>query len=381
MPKDNKINEQSTKKLRITDQLLPLAKKKFGEESVSLEGLSEIFDYISTKCFALDTAIGRPGIPTGRLTVIQGKEASGKTSIAIQIMAECQRRGGVCLYLECESAFEIERAASLGLYTKEYVDKLDLDVEPLIILRPRTIPEAFSMIEYWSKKVRAIDPDCLICIVWDSVAATPPTSEDSEKNEDYSYVMPGAAAREVSFGFRRLTHVINENQVALICLNFIKEKIGNIFPGADNTATIAQRPLGQHASVRIILNVIGTVGEKRSKSSGIKVLAKINKNKIAPPHREAEFNFLFDKGIDNDGCMLDMAKARGIIKSSGGFLTFEDIRFRRNQWRDSGCYEEVIAQLKEKVLLEQQNLLGQQQNIDNEEDYGPIPKKVQVEDD
>src|SRR3990167_2222532 len=334
MPKDNKINEQSTKKLRITDQLLPLAKKKFGEESVSLEGLSEIFDYISTQCFALDTAIGRPGIPTGRLTVIQGKEASGKTSIAIQIMAECQRRGGVCLYLECESAFEIERAASLGLYTKEYVDKLDLDVEPLIILRPRTIPEAFSMIEYWSKKVRAIDPDCLICIVWDSVAATPPTSEDREKN-------------------------------------------GNIFPGADNTATIAQRPLGQHASVRIILNVIGTVGEKRSKSSGIKVLAKINKNKIAPPHREAEFNFLFDKGIDNDGCMLDMAKARGIIKSSGGFLTFEDIRFRRNQWRDSGCYEEVIAQLKEKVLLEQQNLLGQQQNIDNEEDYGPIPKKVQ----
>jgi len=110
------VKTKTDRPVRLADMLLAGGQKKFGKESASMSGLSEIKDYIDTRCFALNTAIGRPGIPTGRLTVIQGKESSGKTTIAVQTMAECQSRGGVTIYLECESAFEADRAAALGLY-------------------------------------------------------------------------------------------------------------------------------------------------------------------------------------------------------------------------------------------------------------------------
>lgn len=355
--------------MRLSDILLAGGQKQFGKDSVSLDGLSEIADFIDTRCYALNVALGRPGIPTGRLTVIQGKESSGKTTIAIQTMAECQSRGGTTIYLECESAFEADRAAALGLYNKKWVEKLGLDVEPLLILRPQHILQAFAMIEYYITLARANDPKALICIVWDSVAATPTTAEAKEDNADYESIQPGLAARQVSMGFRRINSIINDNQVALICLNFIKEKINSGFGGfGDNTATIAQKPLGQHATVRIQLVQVGTIGEKRSKSSGIKVLAKVNKNKMAPPHREVQFDLIYATGMDNEGSLLDMAKELKVVTAGGGFIKYGDEKFRRRQWPNVDFHDEIVEKVKAKVEKAQEDALTGWKPDDDEED-------------
>lgn len=381
--------ESPKKRVRLVDQVLPEAKKKFGSDSVSLDGLSEISYYVDTCNVALTHAIGRPGYPAGRLTVIQGKESSGKTSIVLEAMGKVQAAGGVCIYLECEQALEADRAAQLGLYTDKYVDKLGLDVEPLVILNPEHIKQAFAMIEFYIKKFRAIAPDVPIVICWDSVAATPSMTEASDANEEYSAIAPGEAARQVSAGFRRLTRYVSRYQVVLICLNFLKEKIGQSFPGASNVATIAQRPLGQHASIRIELVNMGTVGKKKSESTGIKVLAKVTKNKIAPPFREALFEFIFNKGTNNNGWLLDAAKSRGIIKGSGAYLSYGDEKFQRREWPDQSFYQEVVDKVKAALDKETQDLLGSWQppKDDDEEDDDeftderPKRKKVEEEDD
>lgn len=377
------------KKLRLADRILAENQKKFGKDRASLDGLSEIRDYVDTRCFALNTAIGRPGIPSGRLTVIQGKESSGKTTLALQIGAEVQARGGIVIYLECESALEADRAAAIQLYTDKYVQELGLDIEPLIILTPTHILEAFAMIELNIKAARVDNPDGLVCIIWDSVAATPTTAEAKDDNDDYASIQPGLAARQVSMGFRRLTHIVNKNQIVLICLNFIKEKINSGFGGfGDNTATIAQKPLGQHASVRIQLVTIGTVGTKKSLSSGVKVLAKVNKNKIAPPHREAEFDIIYATGTDNEGSMLTMARAYGIVGGKGANLTYLDTKFRARDWPKVDCHDEVVAALKTTVEDKTKALLGNWKPVpddddeDDDEEYGPAPSgKKKVDDD
>lgn len=165
--------------------------------------------------------------------------------------------------------------------------------------------------------------------------------------------------------------------MALICLNFIKEKINTGFGGfGDNTATIAQKPLGQHASVRIQLAYLSTIGEKKSKSNGIRVLAKVNKNKIAPPHREVEFNIIYATGMDNNGSMLDMAKTLNIVKASGGFIVYGDEKFRRSQWPDVPCHDEVVTKLKAKVeALQSDAVTGWKEDADDEDDYRS-PKNV-----
>jgi recombination protein RecA len=337
------------------------------------------------------------------MSVIQGIESSGKTTVALQALAECQSRGGVTIYLECESAFEADRGANIGIYNDVWVEKLNLDVEPLLILRPMHIPEAFAMIEFNVKKVRALDPDVEICVVWDSVAATPPSAEASEDNDDYQNKQPGQAAREVSMGFRRMTSIISDNNVVLICLNFIKTKIGGGFPGArgSDDATIAQRALGQHASVRIKLIKIGSIkGASAKISKGVRVLAKNTKNKIAPPFREVEFDMYYTSGMDDEGSKLDLAKTKGIVKSSGGWLTYGETRFRSTDWPKVDCHDEVVTKLEAKVAKEQADALYRYKpdkddedrepddsDIDfdeqeDDDDYGPTPKgKRKVDDD
>ena len=263
--------------------------------------------------------------------------------------------------------------------------ELGLDVEPLIILSPTHIIEAFEMIELNIKEAREDNPTGLICIVWDSVAATPTTAEAKEENDGYASVQPGLAARQVSMGFCRLTSVLNKYQIALICLNFIKEKINSGFGGfGDKDATIAQKPLGQHASVRIQLVNIGTVGTKKSQSSGVKVLAKINKNKIAPPHREAEFSIIYATGTDNEGSMLDMARAAGIVGGKGASLSYGDTKFAARNWPNVECHDAVVAELKRRVEDKTKALLGSwklESDEDDDEEYGPTPKKAKRDDD
>lgn len=354
--------------------LMQAGKKQFGAETVSLKGLSEIVDFVDTRCYPLNVAIGRPGVPVGRLTVIQAKESVGKTTLALQVLAEVQSRGGIAVYLECESAFEADRAAQLGLYNIDYVEKLGLDVEPVVILKPNHILEAFTMIEFYAKKVRELDKDKLLFFVWDSVAATPSTAEADDKNEDYGSIQPGLAARQVSGGFRRLTSILNTTHAGLICTNFVKEKInsGGFGGWGDNTATIAQKPLGQHASVRIELVRMGDAGGKGENSTGVKVLAKLAKNKIAPPKRQAEFDLYYVSGTDNDSSMLEMAKKRGIVSTAGAYIKYNDQNFRAKDFATFEGYKDIVTELKRQVEHEQTSALGSWKpsaEEEEEEDY------------
>lgn len=375
---------------RLSDLLVSRIRKKFNDESATTSGkesLSEIPDYISTQSFALDAAIGHPGIPVGRLTVIQGKEASGKTTIATQLGAECQKRGGVVVYLDAEDAFETEHAADLGLYDEdEMIARGITGVEPLILLYPENIMDAFQKIDFAIANLRELDPDRLLLVIWDSVAATPTTEEASD--ETYDAKQPGLAARQVSKGLRRLTKIVAKEKVAFVCINQVKEAIVVGFGGfGDKTATIASKPLGFHASIRLVTAHAGFAGgKKRSEAKGITTLVKVNKNKIAPPHREAEFDIMYANGIDNDGSMLKMAKAFKIVKTNGSFLTYNGgDNFRSKDFnKDLPDYSAIVSELTEAVTQRQQEAIGRWKaeasavDIDDEDDeeYLPRPKKL-----
>jgi len=369
-------------------------RKKFTDESATTKGkesLSDIPDFISTQSFALDAAIGHPGIPVGRLTVIQGKEASGKTTIATQIGAECQKRGGIVVYLDAEDAFETEHAADLGLYDDEEMEARGITgVEPLILLYPEHIMDAFQKIEFAITNLRELDPDRLILVIWDSVAATPTTEEATD--DTYDAKQPGLAARQVSKGLRRLTKIVAKQNIAFVAINQVKEAIVVGFGGfGDKSATIASKPLGFHATIRMVTAHAGFAnGKKRSEAAGITTLVKINKNKIAPPHREAEFDILYATGIDNDGSMLKMAKAFKIVGvGGGGFNTYGDTKFRIKDFNSKlDVYEAIVTELREAVTQRQQEALGKwqgearAQDIDDEdEEYHPRPARTEDEDD
>jgi recombination protein RecA len=301
---------------------------EFGEESATTSGAhreSQVSDWISTQCFALDLAIGRAGIPCGRLTVIQGKEASGKTTVVTHIMAECQRRGGLAVYLDAEYAYDSERAAKMGLYDADTMPK-GSTLEPLVIINPEHVENALSEIEAVIHKVRKGHKNLLTVIVWDSVAGTPTASEVKGSFED---MQPGVHARRLSAGLRKITKLVATDRIALIFVNQLKEMIGGFGFGGPQMTTIAARPLGFHATVRIETAQIGVVGKDRRSSTGIICKAKITKNKVAPPFREAEFPILYNTGIDDAEGRIGLAISAGIIKKvKGNRLDFDGVVFR-----------------------------------------------------
>jgi len=313
---------------RASDVISRALRGRFGDEVATTRGSereSLIADWISTQSFPLDLAIGRAGIPCGRLTVIQGKEGSGKTTVVTHIMAECQRRGGLTVYLDAEYAFDSERAARMGLYDEDTLPE-GSDMLPLVIVHPEHVEDALAEVEDVINSVRKDDEDILTAIVWDSVAGTP-TKDELEG--DFDAASPGIHARRISKGLRKLVKLVAHERIALIFVNQIKEVIGNFGFGGPQTTAMAARPLGFHATVRIDTIQIGTVGKKKQ-SSGIKCLSKITKNKVAPPFREAEFIIDYNYGIDDEASRLMLARDLGILKKRGGYLEFEGQTFRAN---------------------------------------------------
>lgn len=351
-------------------------------------------DFISTQCYSLDIAIGPGrGIPVGRMTTVQGAEASGKTTLVTQILAECQRRGGISLLLDTENKYEAEHGAALGLYTDEFCPP-DFDGNPLVIIYPEHIKEAFARMEQFVRDVRELDKDILIAIAWDSVAATPTTDEASDDNKDYESANPfGAAAKEVSQSLKRFVNeVVKPFNVAFVAVNQLKEKISTGFGGfGDKTTTIASKPLGFYSSVRIVTAHAGFIEEgggkvSKNESAGITVFAKVNKNQIAPPHREANFNIYYDTGIDNDASVLDTGIVFGVIKKNGGFLKFGDKQFRRRQWPDVDFYDDALEAIERAVQQKQTKAVAKWQAEkkarsvdDDDDDLAPRPEPYNAE--
>ncbi len=280
--------------------------KKHGEGAVMKLGelsLKQAVDAIPTGSPALDIALGIGGIPRGRVTEIFGAESSGKTTLALHIIAQAQKQGGQAFYIDAEHAFSCEYAASCGVKWEE-----------LRISQPDYGEEALDIAE------ELVRNQCMDVIVIDSVAALVPRAEIEGEMGD-SHV--GLQARLMSQALRKLVAAMNKSQTAVVFINQLREKVGVIFGNPE--VTPGGRALKFYSTVRIDLRK-GEVIKHGSDIVGTRIRAKVVKNKVAPPFRSAEFDLMFKSGISREGDLIDLGNSLGIIKKSGTFYIYGDVK-------------------------------------------------------
>jgi recombination protein RecA len=258
---------------------------------------------ISTGAISLDAALGVGGIPRGRVTEIYGPEASGKTTLALHLIAEVQQAGGIAAFIDAEHALDPVYAQKLGVKTDE-----------LLISQPDTGEQALEIAETLVRS-GAVD-----VIVIDSVAALVPKAEiDGEMGD----AQMGLQARLMSQALRKLTGIISKSKTAMIFINQLRQKIG-MFVGNPETTT-GGNALKFYASVRLDVRRIGQIKDGEE-TTGSRVRVKVVKNKVAPPFRQAEFDMMYGAGISREGDLLDLASERGLVHKSGAWYAYQEER-------------------------------------------------------
>jgi len=271
---------------------------KLGEVSAKMQ-----VDVISTGCLALDIALGVGGLPRGRAIEIYGPEASGKTTVALHIVASAQKAGGVAAFIDAEHALDANYARNLGV-----------DIDNLLISQPDTGEQALEIAEALVRS-GAVD-----VIVVDSVAALVPRAEIEGEMGD-SHV--GLQARLMSQALRKLTGAISKSHCIVVFLNQLREKVGIMFGNPETTP--GGRALKFYASVRIDVRRVDSL-KQGNEVVGIKVRAKIVKNKVAPPFRQAEFDLVYGLGISRETGVVDIAADLGIVSKTGSWYSYGDTR-------------------------------------------------------
>ncbi|MEM5875679.1 MAG: recombinase RecA [Candidatus Aenigmatarchaeota archaeon] len=298
-----KKKEENTKS--DLDSLIKELQKEFGEGSVmKLEEVPKVdVEVISTGSPSLDLALGVGGLPRGRIVEIFGPEASGKTTVALETIAEAQKKGGNVAFVDVEHALD-----------PEYAKKIGVDINKIIISQPDSGEDALNLVE------RLVKSGLFDVIVIDSVAALAPKAElEGEIGEHYI----GLQARLLSQALRKLTAIISKTKTIVIFLNQTRAQIGAMI-GAQET-TPGGKALKFYASVRIELKKIGQI-KKGDEIIGVKVKARVVKNKVAPPFKSAEFEIYYGEGISYEADLLNLGEKYGIIKKTGTSLFYGDLK-------------------------------------------------------
>jgi len=285
---------------------------------------------IPTGSLSLDIALGGVGIPCGRVAELFGPEASGKTTLALHVIANAQRAGGVAAFIDAEHALDPTWAKRLGV-----------DVSSLLISQPDNGEQALDIAEM------LIRSNSVDIIVIDSVAALTPRAEIEGEMGDTQVALQ---ARLMSQAMRKLTAIISKSKTALVFINQIRMKIG--FMVGNPETTPGGKALKFYSSVRIDLRRVTTLKDNTG-AIGTRIRARVVKNKIAPPFREGEFDIMFDSGISYEGDVLDLSAACKVVEKSGAWLNYGDIRLgqgRENAKKFLADNKELCAEIKSKIL-------------------------------
>ncbi len=305
--------------------------KQFGKGAIMRLGQAEklVTETIPTGSVALDVALGVGGIPKGRITEIYGPESSGKTTLALHLVAEAQKKGGICAFVDAEHALD-----------PEYARRLGVDINSLLVSQPSTGEEALEITD------GLVRSNAVALIVIDSVAALVPKAEiEGEMGDSHM----GLQARMMSQAMRKLSGSVSKSGCVIIFINQLREKIGVMFGNPETTP--GGKALKFYASVRLDVRRVETL-KQGTDMVGNRVKVKVVKNKVAPPFRQAEFDIMFGTGISHSGGILDMAIELGIASKSGAWFNYGDTRIgqgRENAKTFLDEHPDITAEMEARI--------------------------------
>lgn len=335
--KERTMANMDVEKLKAIENAMSQIEKQFGKGSVMKLGEHSTLtvDSIPTGCLDLDIALGIGGVPRGRIIEVYGPESSGKTTVALHIIAETQKRGGAAAFIDAEHALD-----------PSYAKRLGVDVDNLIVSQPDTGEQALEIAEALVRS-NAIDT-----IVVDSVAALVPRAEIEGEMGD-SHV--GLQARLMSQALRKLAGSISKSKCLAIFINQLREKVGVMFGNPETTP--GGRALKFYASVRMDIRRIDSI-KQGEEVIGNRTRVKVIKNKVAPPFKQAEFDIMYNEGISKEGAVLDVGVRENIVQKSGAWFSYNETRLGQGR-------ENAKQYLRENpdLLLEIENLIRKKYDL------------------